>query len=102
MVHDHVNMSDQELLEAVLEKEDLDDRAHLAFEEMYRKTASGLWVGALTKKQRAWAEAVLEGRRYEPTPEYENLVSSGKVPRGNEVPTPLALQNLPKKPPGRK
>jgi hypothetical protein len=30
-----------------------------------------------------------------------NLVSSGLVPRGREVPVPEALRVLPKKPPGR-
>ena len=35
-------------------------------------------------------------------PKYENLVSSGQVPRGKEVPTPEILKNLPLKPPKRK
>ena len=37
-------------------------------------------------------------------PQYENLVSSGQVPRGKEVPTPdvLKRENLPLKPPKRK
>ena len=47
----------------------------------------------LTDKQRAWAKKKLE----EFQPEYENLVSSGKVPRGNEVQSMVGP--LPKKPP---
>lgn len=58
----------------------------------------------LTPKQRAWAEGVAEGRFVEAEPEYENLVSSGRVPRGREVETPAALrrENLPLRPPGRR
>ena len=54
----------------------------------------------LTAKQRRWAAGIwarLNGE--EAPPEYENLISSGKAPRGKEVPTPAILQNLPKKPP---
>jgi hypothetical protein len=32
---------------------------------------------------------------------YQNLMSSGKAPRGREVPTPAVLLNKPLKPPGR-
>ena len=55
---------------------------------------------ALTPKQRAWAEGIAEGRFVEPEPQYENLVSSGRVPRGREVETPAVLRDLPKRPPG--
>lgn len=54
----------------------------------------------LSDKQRAWVESIYE--RLFDVPKYENLVSSGKVPRGREVPTPLVLQNLPKRPPPRR
>lgn len=52
----------------------------------------------LSAKQRQFAMTVLG------EPDYENLVSSGKAPRGREVETPDVLKphNLPKKPPGRK
>lgn len=50
----------------------------------------------LTTKQRMWAKSILD------EPEYENLVSEGKAPRGREVPTPAVLQQRPLKPPGRK
>ena len=52
----------------------------------------------LTEKQRKFAQDVLG----EPT--YENLISSGKAPRGREVETPDVLKphNLAKFPPGRK
>lgn len=52
--------------------------------------------GNLTTKQRKWAKDTLD------EPEYENLVSTGKAPRGREVPTPAVLQHRPLKPPGRK
>lgn len=53
----------------------------------------------LSDKQRAWVRGVYE--RLFDVPQYENLISSGKAPRGREVPTPSVLQNLPKKPPHR-
>lgn len=56
----------------------------------------------LTPKQRAWAEGVIAGKFVEAEPEYENLVSSGRVPRGREVEAPPVLRNLPLKPPGRR
>lgn len=51
----------------------------------------------LTERQRAWARSVRE--RFAPT--YQNLVSSGQVPRGREVPLPQVLRDLPKRPPTR-
>lgn len=53
----------------------------------------------LTSKQRAWAEREA-GEGSDET--YENLWSSGKVPRGREVPLPEVLKVLPKKPPPRR
>lgn len=56
---------------------------------------------APSEGQRAYVGDVYEGVADEPT--YQNLWSSGKVPRGlREVPTPAVLQNLPLKPPGRR
>ena len=55
---------------------------------------------SLTDKQRSWLRSVYE--KVVGTPQYENMISSGKAPRGREVPTPKVLLNLPKKPPGRK
>lgn len=52
----------------------------------------------LTVKQHAWVERVYKKL----VPVYENLISSGKAPRGREVPTPDVLKRLPLKPPGRK
>jgi len=37
----------------------------------------------------------------EAAPRAMNMISSGMVPRGNEVPTPEALKHLPLKPPCR-
>lgn len=55
---------------------------------------------ALTPAQKWWVRGVHE--RIIGTPNYENLISTGRAPRGREVPTPPVLQNLPKRPPGRK
>jgi hypothetical protein len=51
----------------------------------------------LSERQREWAQRVADIPG-----EYKNLVSSGQVPRGREVPTPAVLQNRPLKPPGRR
>ena len=51
----------------------------------------------LSEKKLAWVTREVEARE----PVYQNLFSTGKVPRGNEVPVPKALQYLPKRPPGR-
>ena len=74
-----------------------------AFESMLGKLTSGAYAGAyavLTQAQRKWAKGVKE--RAMEAPEYLNEWSSGKVPRGKEVPTPAVLQNLPKSPPPRR
>ncbi len=56
----------------------------------------------LSDDQRSWVKSVYE--RLFDKPVYENLVSSGRAPRGREVPDPPVLQreNLPKKPPTRR
>jgi hypothetical protein len=64
------------------------------FEDMLAKLETGE-RHVLSEKQRKWAMEVV-GK-----PVYENLVSSGKVPRGREVQTPAVLQNRPLRPPGR-
>jgi hypothetical protein len=53
----------------------------------------------LSDKQRTWVRNVYE--KLFDVPQYENLISSGKAPRGREVPLPEVLKHLPKKPPGR-
>ena len=53
----------------------------------------------LTLRQREWICEVHEKVLGDPV--YLNLVSTGQVPRGREVPTPEVLLNLPKRPPGR-
>lgn len=69
-----------------------------SLEDMQDGFARGLTLG-LTDKQLAFVRQVLA--EHEPPP-CENLVSSGKVKRGAEVPLPPALQNLPKRPPHRR
>lgn len=68
--------------------------AREAFEDMLEKLEVGVRA-VLTKKQRDWVTTMLD----EPG-EYENLISSGKAPRGKEVPTPAVLRNRPLRPPG--
>jgi hypothetical protein len=88
---------DLELLVAVLDRDDLPDGTREAFEDMQHKVDRY----GLSSKQRAWARAILAGEKYEPEEECLNLWSSGKVPKGRDVPTPAVLLNLPKKPPPR-
>jgi hypothetical protein len=81
---------------------DLRDYEWSAFRDMLaalEESGEGTFA-TLTDAQRAWASEVAE--RVGCSPDYANLVSSGRVPRGREVPTPPVLQNLPKKPPGRR
>jgi hypothetical protein len=93
---------DHALLAAVLERDGLSDDRRAIFEDMLQKLQT--YGRPLTKKQRDFAKAALEGEKYEPEPEYENLVSSGRVPIGRPVVTPPVLrpENLPKRPPPRK
>ena len=74
---------------------DLTEEEREAFTDMHENVTSRSLT--LSSKQRKWIKTVLD--RHEP--EYKNLVSSGRVVRGKEVPLPLVLQNLPKRPPGR-
>lgn len=86
---------DHELLAAVLEKDGLSDDRRIIFEDMLEKMQR--YGRPLTSKQRDFAKAALEGEKYEPEPEYQNLVSSGRVPVGRPVATPPVLQTLPKR-----
>lgn len=84
------------LLKEVLDTAKL-AHVHDTFENMLLKLQEHpTWT--LTAKQRSWAQELV-GK-----PVYENLASSGKAPRGREVPTPVVLrrENLPMKPPGRR
>ena len=69
------------------------------FENMLDDLDAEKWP-ALTERQRAWVKGVHE-KICGGTPEYLNLVSSGRVPRGREVPEPEVLKRRPLKPPGR-
>lgn len=90
--------TDKELLKLALDDDELPDETREAFTDMQTKIGVS---GRLTDKQRAWVRNVL-GDKAEP--EYENLVSSGKVPRGVHVESPPVLrrENLPLRPPGRR
>jgi hypothetical protein len=54
----------------------------------------------LSLKQVAWLKDVYD--KFCDVPQYENLVSSGKVPRGREIELPEVLKKLPMKPPQRR
>jgi hypothetical protein len=68
--------------------------ARRAFREMLERGQ------ALTDKQRTWAKSVYE--RVFGVPQYENLVSSGRAPRGKEVRLLVDDMPKPKKPPPRR
>lgn len=100
--------ADLEMLDAILLADDkFDGEGDQPLRDVERRafTDMAAWLKfnprrELSEKQRSWI-----GKTYERvigTPYYENLVSTGKAPRGREVETPVVLQNLPKKPPGRK
>jgi hypothetical protein len=88
-------MTDLELLADALENGNINDDTRDAFLEMRESILNGD-RDSLTDRQRKWVRGSLG------VIEYENLWSSGKVPRGAEVPLPPALQNLPTRTPGRK
>ena len=90
------NRTDRELLARVLDHP-IDAKQREAFEDMAEALDQSPSL-TLSERQRAWVTKTR--RAHEPT--YANLVSSGTVPRGAEVPPPPALQNLPKRPPHRR
>ena len=69
------------------------------FENMLDDLDAEKWP-TLTERQRAWVKGV-HAKLFGEVPEYLNLVSSGRVPRGRDVPTPEVLTRRPLKPPGR-
>jgi hypothetical protein len=104
--YDQVQKDMKKLRELVAEFDKLDvtgdenmEKHAKAFRDMlYRMETGRLQV--LSPTQRSYMKDMHE--RLVGEPEYELLVSRGLVSRGKEVPTPAVLQNLPKKPPGRK
>jgi hypothetical protein len=90
---------DIELLNKLLDDDDikLAPGEQEAFADMRHNLVTGE-RHVLSGKQRDWVKQVAE--RFAPT--YENLVSSGKVPRGAEVPEPEVLKHRPLKPPPRR
>ena len=89
-------MDDLKLLLALVDEHshELTEGESEAFQDMLDRVRRG---GRMSLKQKQWAQKTLE--KFQPT--YENLVSSGQVPRGKEVPLPEVLRNLPMRPPGR-
>lgn len=86
---------DLSLLSKALHEAELDKSTRDAFESMLERLEDGRQV-QLSAKQREWINDKLGN------PTYLNLVSSGKVSKGREVPTPAVLLNRPLKPPGRR
>lgn len=92
--------ADEQLLRDLLdwsEENDPDGEkfSRAPFEQMLRRNRP------LTEPQRAWARSLME-QHAGGAVHYQNLASTGRLVRGREVPTPAVLQNLPKKPPGRR
>jgi len=89
---------DCKLLDEILSKESIEHLVPGAFKNFHWRLAQGL---ALSVKQHDWVRRFYE--KFFDKPQYENLVSSGKAPRGREVTTPECLwrENLPLRPPGR-
>ena len=86
--------SDLALLRSILSPAndpELSNYERIAFSGMLTDVAFAR-VSQLSKSQRVWANDV--SLRLKP-------IDVSKVPRGREVPTPAALQNLPKSPPKR-
>lgn len=90
--------ADIALLHTLLDDSELRPDEREAFSTMLDELVGPQGFPCLTPSRRRWAREV--AARVRPGA-YENLVSSGRVPRGREVPTPAVLQHLPKKPPGR-
>lgn len=101
-----ISDDDAKLLRLVLDwaqvhDEELDDNA-----EKWRDAFQGMWDRwlPLTDRQRQYVKGIAD-RLNLADPEYVNAWSSGNVPRGKALATPVPevlLRPLPKKPPGRK
>lgn len=91
--------SDLELLRLLLadDEDRLTEVERNAFESMARRMAYR--DATLTEAQRSWLDAV--ALRLDVALPAANLVSSGIVPRGGDVPLPEILKHRPLKPPGR-
>ena len=92
-------LGDQDLLRKAVECSEIKEHE----KELFGKWLEELEDGerhVLSMRQRLWANDVIDRDE----PRAENLISSGLVPRGREVPVPEVLrrENLPLKPPGRK
>jgi hypothetical protein len=87
-------------LEEAGEADENQQRHGAAFRDMLSRMESGR-LRILNGRMRDYVKAIFER---DCGPEYENLVSSGKVPEGKKVPTPAVLkpENLPKLPPHRR
>lgn len=94
MRKDHLNA-----LHRVLSQDNLPPKVREAFEGMLGNLTdqSPPRYLNLSTAQYEWVKRELDKHE----PQYKNLFSSGNIPRGAEVPVPKALQNLPKRPPGR-
>ena len=82
-------------------EDEAEHRMNLGAFESMRKTVNA--DRPLSDKQIAWVQSVYE--KLFDAPQYENLFSSGKVPLGEKLATPVPevlLRPLPKKPPGRR
>jgi predicted nuclease with TOPRIM domain len=103
---DQVQKDMKKLRELCAELERLDNsndenmqKHETTFKDMLHRMETGRLL-KLTLLQRNYLNDLHE--RLVAEPGYENLVSSGLVPRGKEVEKPDVLKKLPLRPPGRK
>jgi hypothetical protein len=84
----------RELLASSLDEDEEERFNARAFREMLDRGRP------LSEKQHAWVADVYE--KVIGDPQYLNLWSAGRVPKGRDVPTPEVLTRSPKRPPTRR
>jgi hypothetical protein len=87
---------DEELVEKALTA-DLAGWQLATVEDIVKKTVDRGYP--MSPAQRSMIEAWVRGERYRADEKYENLVSSGRAPRGR--PVELLVKDKPLRPPGR-
>lgn len=93
-------LRDDEILDALLKCDDLEQDVRRAFESMQAQILMQKYH-TLSYRQRSWVNTVYEQLRPD-LQQSANLVSSGKVPIPKNMPTFDWEKNRPLKPPGKK
>lgn len=92
--------TEKDMLFKLLKDERLKDDEREAFEGM-QSFLNGGSDRKLSRKQAEWVKDRYEKLELD-SDDAMNLFSSGKVPRGKEVPPPFDISKRPLRPPGRK